>query len=129
MPEHPNAAVLRQVHAALTGGDLSRLTELIAEDAVRHVPGHGPFAGDYLSDEFVQVASRMWELSGGTINVELHDTVASDEHAVNLERITATRESRRLDIQLAVVCHVRDGKLIEAWDMFSDTQAWDDFWS
>lgn len=69
------------------------------------------------------------ELSGGSFQVELHDVVASDEHVVNLDRLTGNREGKSLDINLALVVHVRGGKIAEAWDLFSHQYAWDDFWS
>jgi ketosteroid isomerase-like protein len=62
------------------------------------------------------------------IKVELHDVVAGDEHVVNLDRLTGKRDGKSLDIKLALIAHVTDGKIVEAWDLFSDQYAWDDFW-
>jgi ketosteroid isomerase-like protein len=130
MAEHPNALLLKKVYEAYTSGDVETLGQLFAPDAVIHLPGRGRFAGSYRGlQSYMEMVGKLMEISGGTLRLERHDTTASDEHAINLERLTASRGDKRLDVQLAFVCHVRGGKVVEAWDMFSDTQAVDDFWS
>jgi ketosteroid isomerase-like protein len=59
----------------------------------------------------------------------VHDILATDDHVVNLDRMTATRGEKKLDQDLILVVHPRDGKIAEAWDRFSDQYAWDDFWA
>ncbi len=45
MAEHPNAALLRKGHEAFSRGDMTTLTEIIAEDTLWHIAGKGPLPG------------------------------------------------------------------------------------
>ncbi|MCI0488454.1 MAG: nuclear transport factor 2 family protein [Blastocatellia bacterium] len=130
MAEHPNAQIMRRANKAFSEGDIAALKEIIAEDAVWHVPGKSALAGDYRGhEEIFGFFGKLMELSGGTFKAELHDITASDKHAVNLDRLTGTRGEKALDINLALVVHIKDGKIKDAWDVFTDLYAWDDFCS
>ncbi|HET9199668.1 MAG TPA: nuclear transport factor 2 family protein [Dehalococcoidia bacterium] len=125
-----NAAVMRKIHDALNKNDLETLDELLAPGFVWHIPGRSPVAGDHKG--FVglaQTISLLMELSEGTLRVKLHDTVSSPDHGVNLDQMTAARAGKKLDMPLAFVAHIENGRITEAWDMPLDTGAWDDFWS
>lgn len=69
------------------------------------------------------------ERSGGTIRVELHDVVASDEHAVALLHATATRGEKRYGSLEVDVFHVRDGRITEFWSFAQNQHLTDEFWS
>jgi uncharacterized protein len=130
MSAEENAALLKRAAEAFARGDAATLRELIAEDVVWHVPGRSPVAGTYRGHgELFGYFGKILELSAGTFRAEVHDTLATDEHVVNLERVTATRGIKQLDVDLILVVHPRDGKIAEVWDRFSDQYAWDEFWS
>lgn len=63
---------------------------------------------------------RLFELSGGTLKVELHDVVAGDEHAVALLTISAERAGRQLEDNTVLTSHIRDGKITEIWSHDTD---------
>ncbi len=131
MAEHPNAGLIRRMHEAFAKGDyIATLTELFSEDIVWHLPGRGPLAGDHLGRDAVFAAMREFErLSGRTIRTEVHDILASDEHAVALLRATARRGEKRYDALEMDVYHVRDGKVTEFWSFAEDQRVTDEFWS
>lgn len=130
MSEHPYASLMREASAAFSRGDIDALKQMIAEDVIWHVPGRSVVSGTYRGHEkLFGYFGRLMELSGGSFKVEVHDVVASDEHVVNLDRLSGTRGGKTLDIDLALVVHIRGGKIAEAWDLFSDQYAWDEFWS
>ena len=87
---HPNADLVREGVAAFQRGDLDALQrQYFAEDIRYHVPGRSPVAGDY--EGVAQVLGffgQLFELSGGTLRVELHDVMATDEHAAALLKIS-----------------------------------------
>lgn len=59
---------------------------------------------------------RLFELSGGTLSVELHDVVANDEHGVALFALRAARDGRQLEDNEVLVFHPsQDGKAAEIW--------------
>jgi ketosteroid isomerase-like protein len=80
---HPNEDLVREGFAAFGRGDLDALQhQFLAEDIRYHFPGRSPIAGDYEgAAQVVQLFGRLFELSGGTVRIELHDVVANDEHA------------------------------------------------
>lgn len=130
MNDHPDINLMKEAVAAFSRGDLETLKQLISADVTWQVPGRSPVAGTYHGhDELFAYFGKLMELSNGTFKPELHDTVASDQHVVNLERLTAQRNGKNLDVNLALVVHVRDGKISEVWDLFSDQYGWDEFWS
>ena len=63
----------------------------------------------------------------GAFRAELHDVVASGEHVVGLHSSTGQRQGRSLQLHEALVFHLRDGKIVEAWEHYADSQTWDEF--
>ena len=72
---------------------------------------------------------RSFEVSGGTISIELHDVLANDDHVVALTTVRAQREGKRLQDNTVQTFHIKDGKATEVWSNPSDLYASDDFWS
>ena len=104
MAEHPNAALLRKGHEAFAKGDMATLTEVIAQDTLWHVAGKGPLAGDYQGREAVfGFFKKLSELSGGTMKIEDHDFLGTDDHAVALFKITASRAGFSNDLDVLIV--------------------------
>jgi ketosteroid isomerase-like protein len=128
--DHPNASLLRAGYEAFQRGDIDTvLNQFFAEDIIWHVPGRSTLAGDYRGREQVGAwFGRNFELSGGTLSLEIHDVVANDEHAVGLVRVRAQRGGRTLDDGSAQVVHIRDGKVVESWLHAGDPYAVDEFW-
>ncbi len=98
MSAQENAALLRRYLEALSQSDMDSVREAFAEDAVWHLPGNSPLAGDHKGpDAILEFIGRAFEMSGGTFRLELLDVMASDEHGVQWQRITAQREGKTLD--------------------------------
>lgn len=128
---HPNEDLTREGFAAFGRGDFDALRrQYFAEDIRYHFPGRGPLAGDYEGvAQVLELFGRAFELSGGTLRLELHDVIANDEHAVALFTAHAERADRRLEDRAVLVYHVRDGKVTETWLHPGDLYAGDEFWS
>jgi uncharacterized protein len=128
---HPNEHLIRGGFAAFQKGDLDALQNQYFTDDIRwHIPGRGSLAGDYEgTPQVLQLFVRLFELSGGTFRIELHDVVANDEHAVALFTARGEREGKQLNDNTAQSYHIRDGKISEAWTHQTDLYAVDDFWS
>lgn len=58
--------------------------------------------------------------------VETHDMLASDDHAVVLNTVRASRAGQILEQEQVVVIHIKDGKITETWLQFSEQQAMDE---
>jgi uncharacterized protein len=128
--ENPNIELTRRGYAAFATGDLAALSELIADDVTWHALGVGPLSGDYHGrDEVFAFFVRLAEETAGTFRLDVHDVLANDEHSVALCTLSASRGNKSIEVPVANVSHVRDGKVTEFWGATTDPQASIDFWS
>ncbi len=123
--------VLRNGFDAFGRGDIDYLRQnVFTENTVWHVAGRGPLAGDYRGQEVFEWFGKLFELSGGTVKVDLHDVTTSDQHAVALTSVSAERGGKRLDnVKGSQVHHFEGGKISESWLSNEDPYTFDEFWS
>ena len=130
MAEHPNAALVRKGYEAFAERDMATLRDIFSQEIVWRQSGTSPVSGEHRGrDAALAFLGRLVELSGATIQVELHDLLGNDEHMVALSRETGNRQGKELNVLTAQVYHVRDGKITEAWSVMQDQRHYDDFWS
>jgi ketosteroid isomerase-like protein len=124
-----NADAVRGGYEAFNTGDMDRLAGLIDESARWHVPGRSPMAGDYDGrDATFAYFGRIGQETGGKFRADLRDLVAGEDKVVGLHRSQGERGGKSLDVGVALVFRMQDGKVVEAWEHYDDTYAWDDFW-
>ena len=105
---------IRQSTDALNRGDVEAFLGFHTDDVVVHFPGRSPIAGEHRGKQ------KFGELLRGQLqagpNVEIHDVLASGEHAVvlNLVRFNPPGGQAFEDRQV-VVFHHREGKVSEVW--------------
>lgn len=130
MAEHPNAALVRTGYEAFARGDMATLSELFASDVLWHEAGKGfALAGDYKGQEAVfTMFARLLELTQGNFAIRLEDCIADDRQAVAVHTVTARRGLRTYTAREAVVFHLLDGKVTDAWHTVPDVEAFDAFW-
>lgn len=127
---HPNEDLIRRGYEAFSRADVPTMSELLTDDVVWHVPGHGPLAGDHEGkDAVLAMFARLAEITGGTFRIEVHDILANDEHGVALQRATAERGGKSWEGISVQVFHFRDGKASESWLHPFDLYASDEFLS
>jgi ketosteroid isomerase-like protein len=128
---HANEDLLRGAYEAFGRGDISELkSRFFAEDVRWHYPGRSPFGGDYDGvDQVGEWLRRTFEACWGSINIEVHDVIANDEHAIALTTVRAQREGRSLQDDTVQVFRITDGKATEVWTYPRDQYASDEFWS
>ncbi len=127
MADHPNAALIRKMYDAFIRGDyIPTLTEILSEDVVWHLPGAGPFAGDHRGRDAVFAAMGHFD---GSVQLELHDVLANDEHAVALLRARGSRKGKEYDALEIDIFHISDGKVTEFWSFSEDQRLTDEYWS
>lgn len=112
-------------------GDFSALqNQFFAEDIIWHVVGTGPMAGQYEGiAQVMSVLGMLSQLSGGTVETELHDVLVSNDHTVALAKIRAERSGKKLQLNLVHVIHSVNGKATEVWTYTSDPTAAAEFWA
>jgi len=129
MAEHVNAELFRRGYAAFGAGDLDTVRSLTADDVVWHNPGNNRLSGDYVGIEAtIGFFLKLFEESGGTFKLEVHDILANDDHAVALVTASASRGDASFSSRAAHIVHIRDGKLTESWFFGEDQAAADAFW-
>jgi uncharacterized protein len=124
-----NIETMRKGYEAFQTGNLDLLrNELFDKDIVWHNPGNNVNSGDHHGpDAVIATFVKQFEQTDGTFKVEIHDILGSDDHVVVLGRASAQRNGKTLDEPYAHVCHVRDGKLVEAWIVNFDPNKTDEF--
>lgn len=129
MTEHPHLALMRRTLDAFRSGDMPTLAEIFSDDVVWRVPGESVLARDYKGqDEVFGFFGRLMELTGGTFRVESLDMLANDAGGVFVDRLTAERDGRRLDVRLLLHVTIRNGRIVEGRDYFHPEHLWDAFW-
>ena len=122
---HPNEALARREIELIEAGNLDDLEKLYSADLVVHYPGRNPLSGSYPVQVFLE---RFEDLLGdGTLTRELHDALGSEQHAVQLLRVTASARGRSHSWDAVAVFRVRDGRLSECWIHVDDQYALDEF--
>src|SRR5713226_4058706 len=130
MSAQSNAEAIRKGYAAFSRGDMDTLrNELFTSDVVWHQGGRNQTSGDYRgADEVIGLFGKLFQLTDSTFRVDVHDTLASEEHVVVLARVNAQRAGKTIQHgDYSHVCHFRDGKLSEAWIVNVDPYEVDEF--
>ena len=126
---HPNEELVRKGYTAFLSGDMTTMDQLLADDVVWHSPGRNQLAGTFTGKPAVfENFQKVFELTGGTFKLEIHDVLANDEHAVVLVRATGEKDGRKLDDNSVQIFHIKDGKVTEEWLHVGDAYASDEFW-
>jgi ketosteroid isomerase-like protein len=128
---HPNEDRIREGYAAFTSGDFDHIrNEFFDPDIQWHVEGRSQIAGDYRGhDEVFGFFAKLIELSAGTLQLEIHEVLANDEHGIAMIVNRAEREGRSYEDKAVHSFHMRDGKVTEFWGFVADQYAADEFWS
>jgi ketosteroid isomerase-like protein len=60
----------------------------------------------------------------------LQHLLADDgDRVIGIQRNTAERDGKRLDVGDCIVFQLKDGRIIDGGDHIDDLYAWDEFWS
>jgi ketosteroid isomerase-like protein len=128
--KHPNATLLEKLYADFAKGDLPSVLAACSDQMTFQVPGKGKLAGKYDKQGFAQnFATKLFELSGGTIKIEVHDILASDRHAVVLATDHLTRGGKPLEYRTAHVWRFEGGKPVAWYEYPRDLYQYDAIWA
>jgi ketosteroid isomerase-like protein len=117
-------------YAAFQSGDMDTLRELLTEDTVWHFGGRDPLSGTKSGiDAVLANFMKAFELTGGSLKLDIHDILASDNHVVVLGTQQASRNGKDLKSNFIQVTHLRDGRVTESWLINEDPYASDTFFA
>jgi len=129
MAENAYESVIRRAYQDFESGDLDLLGVVMGQDVVWHEPGRSSLAGDYKGPETVLGFLEQLKLrSDGTFKIEVLDVLSEPERAVVLQRETATRGGKTLDVVAAVDFEIHHQKITEVTVYQADTYGFDEFW-
>jgi ketosteroid isomerase-like protein len=111
------------------GGPVAPVAELLAPDAVWHVPGESAIAGDHLGREAVLAYfERRRSLCGETLEIVERGHVTYGDTYVAIADGTAMLGGTQRAWRTAGVYRVADGRIAEAWLVPADLGAFDAAW-
>jgi uncharacterized protein len=130
MPSTSDVDVVRRLYQAINDRDLAAAERCFAPDALWHLPGDSPIAGDHrgwaqIRENFM---AKLDPLSGGTFRAELVDVAVGQRFVVAVQHATASYDGKSLDITACQLITVRDGLIREVRGHYSDQDALDSFW-
>ncbi|GAB3665577.1 hypothetical protein GCM10027589_30250 [Actinocorallia lasiicapitis] len=130
-PDHPDLAVVARLYAGFAARDGVAARACFAADVTYVVPGEHPGAGVFAGRENVDAAVRaLVKETGGTLRSRVVDMYVSGRGEVTVvNRATASRGGRELDVVGRVVYTIRDGLIIEMREQFDDLGTIHAFWS
>lgn len=125
-----DGTVVRRFYAAVAARDVDTAAGCLEPDASWRMPGHNVLSGTYIGWDAIrdQLLARLAGLSRGTFRAELLDLTVGDVFVVAVQRATAEREGRSLDVTGCQLMRVRDGLIQEVRGHYSDDAALDAFW-
>jgi ketosteroid isomerase-like protein len=120
---------MQKTLAAFQTGDIPTLSKLFSEDVVWHVPGQNPMAKEYRGQgEVFAFFGQLMEQTGGTFKITPIDSFANDQGGIYLDRITAERPGKKLDVRLILHVVIKEGRIVAGFDYFHQEHLWDAFW-
>lgn len=128
--KHPNASLLEKIYADFTRGDFPAVLSACGDSITFQVPGKSPLAGKYSR---ATVASGLGEQlrarSDGTLKMEVHDILASDQHAAVLMTHRLMRQGKPVEYRTVHIWRFEGGKPIAWYEYPRDLYQFDAAWS
>src|SRR4051794_7175730 len=108
-----NAQVIHELYDAYVTGNLAAF-DVYTEDSVWVEVGHNERTGLYRGKEAIlEHGMQLAVLTDGTIATTVEEILPGERHVAVLERATAKRNGRELDMDCCSMYTLRDGKIAE----------------
>jgi uncharacterized protein len=121
---------VRQAYEAFGKGDMDTLRSIMTPDVTQSVPGKSQIAGDHKgTDNVLGYYAQLFELSGGTLSVQLESTKVEGDTVVSTHHATAQREGRSWDTKENITFSFSGDKIARLDEAPTDLAGLDAFWS
>jgi ketosteroid isomerase-like protein len=118
---HDNEILVRTMVDAFQRGDLATVGSVFAPDAVWDFPGHSVVNGTYKGpEEIVGFLARSFELSGGTLALDVVDVTASDAGACHAQWVSADHGGRSFRSVELIHHEIEHGAIVRTWHRSDD---------
>jgi uncharacterized protein len=125
---HPNERMLSNAYTAFATGDLATVTAMFSDDIAWHASGTSPVSGDYTGkDEILQFFGKMMQAYDGTLQVQVLDILANDNHGVVLTNERGTSGGQTVEFRSVHLWTISDGRCTRFVSYEDD--AYHQFWS
>ena len=116
MNDHPNVDIVKRMTSAIFDQDHDTLAKIFTDDAVFHLRGPDPMAGDHAGlGGLLSVVGSWLEATGGDIDLNQQFCIGADGWAAEWEHATLKREGRTLTSDNAFVYRFDDERIAEMW--------------
>ena len=127
--KHPNAVILEKLYSDFSKGDLEAVMSICTDQMTFQVPGKSKLAGKYNKSNFVPgFVMKLQELSGGTFSIEVHDILASDQHAAVLATDRVVRSGQTVEFRTVHIWRFEKGKPVAWYEYPRDLYQFDAIW-
>ncbi len=127
--EHPSIQRIKEGYRCFTEGDYEGFAREFTEDAVWHVRGDTPLAGDKVGRAGIREFLRtLAEDTDKSFMIEVHDILANDLHTVVLAHTTVHRDEGTYTADEVHVFCTKGEQISEAWGFTSDPEGRGKFW-
>jgi uncharacterized protein len=126
-----NEDLVKRGFEAFGTGDMDTLREIMSPDVVHTLPGDNLVSGEYKGiDEVLGLYGKLFELSDGTVTVDLQSATAKGDDHVIAEFIgRAERNGKSYESPQTIDFTIEGGKAVRLDETYSDQAAADAFWS
>ena len=124
-----NAQVIHELYDAYVTGNIAAF-DAYTDDSVWVEVGRNERTGIYRGKQAIlEHGMQLAVLTDGTIATKVEEILPGNDHVAVLERATAKRNGRELDMDCCSIYTLRDGKIAELHVLPFDAAIWDEFWS
>jgi len=121
--------VVRRGYKAFSEGDMDTLRSIMTPDVVQSVPGTNQTSGEHKGiDEVLGLYGQLFELSGGSLSVELKSVTTQGDKVVAVHHAKAEHEGRSLDTDETIQFSFSGDKISRLDETTADQAAEDAFW-
>lgn len=125
-----NAALLEKMYADFSKGNIAAVLANCADNITFQIAGKSKLAGKFTKENFEsKFYAPMMELSGNTLQLEVHDIMATDRHAVVLASNHLTRNGEKKQLRTVHVWRIENGKPVAWYEYPRDMYAYDELFS
>ena len=121
--------IVRRGYKAFGEGDMDTLMSLMTPDVVHSVPGNNQTSGEHKgADEVLALYGQLFELSGGSLLVDLKSVKAQGDKVVAVHGAKAEHEGKTLDTDETLEFTFSGDKISRLDETYADQVAEDAFW-
>jgi len=125
-----NEDTVRRGYEAFSNGDMDTLRSIMTPDVVQRVPGQSQIAGEHKGiDGVLGYYGQLFELTGGTLSVQLESTKVEGDTVVSTHHATAQRQGRSWDATENITFSFSGDKISRLDEAPTDLADFDAFWS